>query len=103
MHFEVFTVGSPQQVIDRTLRFRDRVGDHQRQPFLIGHAGHPRRTVLKQMELLGEHVLPILRREFEALRPAYVPADPPRRPACTGSTRRDAGAVQWSNGARAVG
>jgi hypothetical protein len=33
------------------------------------------------MELLGEHVLPVLRREFEALRPRHVPPEPPRRPA----------------------
>ena len=33
------TVGSPQQVIERTLGFRDYVGDYQRQLFLIDHAG----------------------------------------------------------------
>ena len=33
------TVGSPQQVIDRTLRFREIVGDYQRQLFLVDHAG----------------------------------------------------------------
>ena len=35
------TVGSPQQVIDRTLGFRDFVGDYQRQLFLLDHAGLP--------------------------------------------------------------
>jgi putative FMN-dependent luciferase-like monooxygenase len=72
------TVGSPQQVIDRTLGFRDYVGDYQRQMFLIDHAGLPLATVLEQIELLGEHVVPVLRREFEVLRPAHVPSDPPR-------------------------
>ncbi len=33
------TVGSPQQVIDRTLAFREIVGDYQRQLFLVDHAG----------------------------------------------------------------
>ena len=33
------TVGSPQQVIERTLGFRDYVGDYQRQLFLVDHAG----------------------------------------------------------------
>ncbi len=70
------TVGSPQQVIDRTLSFREVVGDYQRQLFLIDHAGLPLRTVLEQMDMLGELVVPVLRREFERLRPAHVPDAP---------------------------
>src|SRR5262245_66535084 len=35
------TVGSPQQVIDRTMGFREIVGDYQRQLFLIDHEGLP--------------------------------------------------------------
>jgi putative FMN-dependent luciferase-like monooxygenase len=70
------TVGSPEQVIERTLGFREFVGDYQRQLFLIDHAGLPQRTVLEQIELLGE-IVPTLRREFEAMRPAHVPSDPP--------------------------
>jgi alkanesulfonate monooxygenase SsuD/methylene tetrahydromethanopterin reductase-like flavin-dependent oxidoreductase (luciferase family) len=35
------TVGSPQEVIDRTLSFRTTVGDYQRQLFLMDHAGLP--------------------------------------------------------------
>ncbi len=68
------TVGSPQQVIDRTLGFREYVGDYQRQLFLIDHAGLPLKTVLEQLDLLGEEVVPVLRKEFDALRPAHVPA-----------------------------
>ncbi len=71
------TVGSPQQVIERTLTFADAVGDYQRQLFLIDHAGLPLDTVLEQMEILGTQVVPVLRREFEARRPAHVPSDPP--------------------------
>jgi len=70
------TVGSPQQIIERTLGFRDYVGDYQRQLFLIDHAGLPVKTVLEQLDLLGEQVIPVLRKEFESLRPAGVPEAP---------------------------
>jgi len=70
------TVGSPQQVIERTLGFREYVGDYQRQLFLVDHAGLPLKTVLEQLDLLGEHVVPALRKEFAALRPDHVPTAP---------------------------
>jgi putative FMN-dependent luciferase-like monooxygenase len=70
------TVGSPQQVIDRTLGFRDYVGDYQRQLWLLDHAGLPLKTVLEQLDLLGEEVVPVLRREFAKVRPADVPDAP---------------------------
>ncbi|MEV4773202.1 LLM class flavin-dependent oxidoreductase [Micromonospora humida] len=70
------TVGSPQQVIDRTLGFREYVGDYQRQLFLLDHAGLPLKTVLEQLDLLGEEVVPVLRKEFDTLRPAHVPVAP---------------------------
>ncbi|MCW2693358.1 MAG: Luciferase-like, subgroup [Mycobacterium sp.] len=70
------TVGSPQQVIDRTLGFREDVGDYQRQLFLMDHAGLPLKAVLEQLDLLGEEVVPVLRKEFAARRPAHVPDAP---------------------------
>jgi putative FMN-dependent luciferase-like monooxygenase len=70
------TVGSPQEVIDRTLGFRDYVGDYQRQLWLMDHAGLPLKTVLEQLDLLGEEVVPVLRREFAKDRPADVPDAP---------------------------
>ncbi len=70
------TVGSPQEVIDRTLTFRDYFGDYQRQLFLMDHAGLPLKTVLEQLDILGEEVVPVLRKEFDALRPANVPDGP---------------------------
>lgn len=70
------TVGSPQQVIDKTLGFREYVGDYQRQLFLIDHAGLPLKTVLEQIDLLGEQVVPVLRTEFAARKPAHVPDAP---------------------------
>ena len=70
------TVGSPQQVIDRTMGFREIVGDYQRQLFLIDHAGLPPKVALEQLEMLGTEVVPVLRREFAALRPAHIPDAP---------------------------
>jgi putative FMN-dependent luciferase-like monooxygenase len=93
------TVGSPDQVIERTLGFREYVGDYQRQLFLVDHAGLPLKTVLEQLDTLGEEVVPVLRREFAARRPASVPDAPthaslrsaaaaePAQPALEGSTR----------------
>jgi putative FMN-dependent luciferase-like monooxygenase len=69
-------VGSPQQVIDRTLAFREIVGDYQRQLFLVDHAGLPIDMVLEQMDMLGELVLPVLRREFALGRGENVPDAP---------------------------
>ncbi|GAA4667072.1 LLM class flavin-dependent oxidoreductase [Frondihabitans cladoniiphilus] len=70
------TVGSPQQVIDKTLGFRDYVGDYQRQLFLMDHAGLPLKTVLEQLDLLGGEVVPVLRKEFAKNRPADIPDGP---------------------------
>ena len=70
------TVGSPQQVIDRTLTFRETVGDYQRQLFLVDHAGLPLPMVLEQLEMLGELIVPVLRREFAARRAPGVPEAP---------------------------
>jgi len=85
------TVGSPQQVIDRTLGFREIVGDYQRQLFLVDHAGLPRSVVHEQIEMLGELVVPVLRREFANGRPGDVP-EAPVHPRVTGGPR--AGSVR---------
>ncbi|QFU92663.1 LLM class flavin-dependent oxidoreductase [Amycolatopsis sp. YIM 10] len=71
------TVGSPQQVIERYAGMRDGVGDYQRQLFLVDHAGLPLKTVLEQIDLLAEEVVPVLREELEAKRPEHVPSNPP--------------------------
>lgn len=76
MEHTPLTVGSPQEVIDKTLTFRETFGDYQRQLFLIDHAGLPLRTVLEQLDLLGAEVVPVLRRELDARRPAHVPGGP---------------------------
>lgn len=71
------SVGSPQEIIDKTLTFRESFGDYQRQLFLIDHAGLPLKTVLEQLDLLGEYVVPVLRRELEAMRDPEVPRTAP--------------------------
>ena len=69
------SVGSPQQVIDRTLEFHDTFGDYQRQLWLLDGAGLPLHVVLEQIELLGSEVVPTLRREMESRRsPEAAPA-----------------------------
>jgi putative FMN-dependent luciferase-like monooxygenase len=70
------TVGSPQEVIEKTLTFREFFGDYQRQLFLVDHAGLPLKTVLEQLDLFGSDVLPVLRKEFAARTPAHIPAPP---------------------------
>ena len=70
------TVGTPDQVIEKTLKFRDYFGDYQRQLFLVDHAGLPLKSVLEQIDQLGEKVVPVLREEFAKNRPADVPDAP---------------------------
>ncbi|NOJ58724.1 LLM class flavin-dependent oxidoreductase [Arthrobacter sp. 260] len=70
------TVGSPQEVIEKTLTFREFFGDYQRQLFLVDHAGLPLKTVLEQLDLLGSEVLPVLRQEFAKRTPENFPAPP---------------------------
>lgn len=88
------SVGSPQEVIEKTLEFREAFGDYQRQLFVMDHAGLPLKTVLEQLDLLGGEVVPVLRKEFANNRPAGVP-DVPVHPAAAAAvagtaTRKDA-------------
>ena len=71
------TVGTVEQVVERTMQFADWVGDYQRQLFLMDHAGLPLEVVLEQIEILGKEVVPEVRRRMEARRPEHVPSDPP--------------------------
>lgn len=70
------SVGSPQEVIDKTLTFREHFGDYMRQLFLVDHAGLPLEMVLEQIELLGSEVVPVLRKELASLRDPEVPNTP---------------------------
>ncbi|MEA5119340.1 MAG: LLM class flavin-dependent oxidoreductase, partial [Propionicimonas sp.] len=69
------TVGSPQEVIEKTLTFREYVGDYQRQLFLIDHAGMPLPMVLNQLDLLGE-VVSELRSQVAERRDPQAPEAP---------------------------
>jgi putative FMN-dependent luciferase-like monooxygenase len=70
------SVGSPQEVIDKTLTFREHFGDYQRQLFLMDHAGLPLKMVLDQLDLLGEEVVPVLRKEIAARQDPQTPEGP---------------------------
>ena len=83
------TVGSPQQVIDRYGAFWEKVGHYQRQLFLIDHAGLPLTTVLEQIDTLAGDIVPVLRAEAEARRPADVPANPPSHAEMVARARAD--------------
>ena len=85
------SVGSPQEVIDKTLTFRESFGDYQRQLFLMDHAGLPLKTVLNQLELLGGEVIPVLRKELEAQAGPGDGPGPDPRAARGGQVRRQAG------------
>jgi len=69
------SVGSPDQVIEQILGFRDYAGDYQRQLFVLDGMGIPHKAVLEQIERLGE-IVQVLRKEFAVGRPAHVPDGP---------------------------
>ncbi|TML07251.1 MAG: LLM class flavin-dependent oxidoreductase, partial [Actinobacteria bacterium] len=70
------SVGSPQEVIEKTLTFQEGFGDYQRQLWNVDAMGLPLEMVLEQVELLGSEVVPVLRREMEARRAPGVPDGP---------------------------
>src|ERR1700751_959530 len=70
------SVGSPQEVIEKTLTFQEGFGDYQRQLWNVDANGLPLEMVLEQVELLGTEVVPVLRREMEARRAPGVPDAP---------------------------
>ena len=68
----------------------------------MDHAGLPLKTVLEQLDLLGEEVVPVLRKEFDGARPAHVPDAPDPRRRCVAAARRaaapaTAGASVWAD------
>jgi hypothetical protein len=76
MHGTPLSVGSPQEVIEKTLTFQEGFGDYQRQLWVVDHAGLPLEEALEQVELLGTEVVPTLRRELESRRAPGVPDAP---------------------------
>jgi putative FMN-dependent luciferase-like monooxygenase len=70
------SVGSPQEVIDKTLTFQEGFGDYQRQLWNLDVLSIPIESVLEQVELLATEVVPVLRREMAARRAPGVPDAP---------------------------
>ena len=76
MHGTPMSVGSPQEVIEKTLTFQEGFGDYQRQLWNVDSMGLPLEVALEQVELLGTEVVPVLRREMAARRAPGVPDAP---------------------------
>ena len=76
MHSTPMSVGSPQEVIEKTLTFQEGFGDYQRQLWNVDSMGLPLEVALEQVELLGTEVVPVLRREMESRRAPGVPDAP---------------------------
>src|SRR4051794_16705960 len=70
------SVGSAQEVIEKTLTFQEGFGDYQRQLWKVDVMGLPVEMALEQVELLGTEVVPVLRKEMEARRASGVPDAP---------------------------
>jgi putative FMN-dependent luciferase-like monooxygenase len=70
------SVGSPQEVIEKTLTFQEGFGDYQRQLWNVDAMGLPIEMALEQVELLGTEVVPVLRKEMDARRAPEVPDAP---------------------------
>jgi putative FMN-dependent luciferase-like monooxygenase len=75
MHGTPLSVGSPQEVIEKTLTFQEGFGDYQRQLWVVDHSV-PLEEALEQVELLGTEVVPTLRKEMESRRAPGVPGAP---------------------------
>jgi putative FMN-dependent luciferase-like monooxygenase len=54
-------VGSPAQVVEKIELQREAFGDYQRQLFAFDFGGQSEQVLHEQIEVLGEHVLPLLR------------------------------------------
>jgi putative FMN-dependent luciferase-like monooxygenase len=70
------SIGSPQEIIDKTLTFRENFGDYQRQLWALDILGLPHKVLMEQLELLGTEVVPVLRKEFDSRRAPGVPSSP---------------------------
>jgi hypothetical protein len=58
------------------------------------------KTVLEQLDLLGEEVVPVLRREFDTLRPVHVPDGPTHGGLTAARARADHAATTANGSAR---
>jgi putative FMN-dependent luciferase-like monooxygenase len=60
------SVGSPDQVIEKTLGFREYAGNYRRQLFIVDHSGLPMATVMRQLDMLGEVVAELRKHDTPA-------------------------------------
>jgi putative FMN-dependent luciferase-like monooxygenase len=67
------SVGSPQEVVEKTLGFREYAGNYQRQLFLVDHSGLPLDTVLRQLDLLGDVVAELRKHDTPDVEPVQTP------------------------------
>lgn len=69
------TVGSPQQVLDKIAHFQEQYGGYSRQLFSIDQPGGTVDSILDQIDLIGEHILPALRNTYgtRSASPAVAP------------------------------
>lgn len=70
------SVGSPQQVIDKTMTFQEGFGDYQRQLWALDFGSIPVDVAVEQVHLLATEVVPVLRRELAERRAPGVPDAP---------------------------
>ncbi|MDT0184014.1 LLM class flavin-dependent oxidoreductase [Microbacterium sp. ARD31] len=73
MRVTPLAVGSPQEVIDKILSYRDYAGPLARLLFNLDSGGMPPVIATEQLELLATEVLPTLRREMTSSLPPAVP------------------------------
>ena len=69
-------VGTPEQIVEKYLTYRDTIGDYQRQAFNLDLGGVPHKEIMKQIEYLGSEIVPALRAELEPTKPKRVPDAP---------------------------
>ena len=69
-------VGTPEQIVEKYLTYRDAIGDYQRQAFNVDLGGVPHKEIMKQIEYLGSEIVPALRAELEPTKPKRVPDAP---------------------------
>ena len=87
MHGTPLSVGSPQEVIEKTLTFQEGFGDYQRQLWNVDAMGLPLEMALEQVELLGTEVVPgAAQGDGGAPRARRAGRADPREPACRPST-----------------
>jgi putative FMN-dependent luciferase-like monooxygenase len=81
LRLSALTVGSPAQVLDKIATFQAAYGGYQRQLFSIDGRGGSLESSLEQVELIGEYVLPALRRAYDDIPSAHRAREVSHEPA----------------------